>query len=147
MSPKEKIRKLEAVIGTDTVICGFCGKVDAKLPIETLHQRMAEHIVKCENHPLRAATEEVVRLRQEISASKIGLLSDLEVFCRWLEHKGYLDSDWWSERPTVLDQFAELNRLTGFSVELIVRHMYERFNGESWDVEEAVRWIRGLVGQ
>lgn len=34
-------------------------------------------------------------------------LVDIETFCRWLERQSYLDCDWWAEKPTVLQRWAE----------------------------------------
>ena len=31
----------------------------------------------------------------------------LTEFCKWLEKKGYLDSDWWSEKPTAIERYFE----------------------------------------
>ena len=31
----------------------------------------------------------------------------LEKFCRFLEKEGYIDSDWWAEKPTAIEKFQK----------------------------------------
>jgi hypothetical protein len=31
-------------------------------------------------------------------------------FCRFLEKEGYIDSDWWAERPTVWERYTDRGR-------------------------------------
>lgn len=35
------------------------------------------------------------------------LRNALDDYSRWLEKTGYLDSDWWCERPTAIDRYFE----------------------------------------
>jgi hypothetical protein len=48
-------------------------------------------------------TEEIRKLNQRAYDMEL-----LYRFCVWLEDFGYLDGDYWAEKPTAVDEFMEI---------------------------------------
>ena len=54
------------------------------------------------------SSAEISRLKAEVKGITRTLV-DPEEFCRFLEMEGYLDCDWYTEEPTILQRWRERN--------------------------------------
>ena len=48
-------------------------------------------------------------LQREILTLRMERQTLLDAFCRFAESEGYLDSDWWSESPTLIEKWENRN--------------------------------------